>query len=239
MLKTIKDNGDCVIAAIDFKGDVIDESVDVECKLMMTDFQSVNGHAIKNANYPEESPLMSKEWAATGFASKITLGLTIAAQHYGDKQVLCRLEPKTALLALQNYKKGELALVPCTAKIKIVDAQKGSTIATPTDEMLSCWGSAMPTGYSFHLSGSSTAAVCPAWFAQGTSNLKYVNLKVTMVEVEINGKIGQTKLATKDTSTVTVPIFVNTKAVDVGTELMFHKPVVVAEASKKRPFDAL
>jgi len=38
MLKTIKDNGDCVIAAIDFKGDVVDESVDVECKLMMSDF---------------------------------------------------------------------------------------------------------------------------------------------------------------------------------------------------------
>jgi len=66
-----------------------------------------------------------------------------------------------------------------------------------------------------------------------------VNLKVTMVEVEINGKIGQTKLATKETSTITVPIFFSTKAVEEGTELKFHKPVVVAEAGLKRPFDAL
>ena len=84
--------------------------------------------------------------------------------------------------------------------------------------------------------------MCPAWFAQGTAEFKYVNLKVTMVEVEINGKIGQTKLATKETSTVTVPIFFNTKAVEVGTELKYHKPKDdndAARASTKRPFDAI
>ena len=48
MLKTIEYNGDCVIAAFDFKGDVIDESVDVECKLMMNDFQVINSQAVKN-----------------------------------------------------------------------------------------------------------------------------------------------------------------------------------------------
>jgi len=158
--------------------------------------------------------------------------------------VLCRSERKPALFAFQRYKKGELVLVPCTTKIKTVDAQKETQIATPTDEMLSCWGSAMSTSYSFHLSNFKEDIVCPAWFVQGASEIKDVNLKVTMVEVEINGKIGQTKLATKDTSTVTVPIFFNTKAVEVGTELKFHKPkdddaVIVAKAGLKRPFDAL
>ena len=63
MLKEIKDNGDCVIAGFNFKGEVKDESVDVECKLMLADFQGVKGQEIKNASYPEKGPLASTDWS--------------------------------------------------------------------------------------------------------------------------------------------------------------------------------
>jgi hypothetical protein len=101
----------------------------------------------------------------------------------------------------------------------------------------------MPTGYSFHLAPESKEKfVCPAWFAQGTADFKLVNLKVMMFEVEINGKIGQSKLATKETSTITIPMLVNSKSVEEGTELKYHKPKDdndAARASTKRPFDAI
>jgi hypothetical protein len=244
MLKTIKDNGDCVIAAIDFKGDVTKESVDVECKLMMSDYVCGIDKAINNATYPEKGPLTSKQWEATEVASKMSLGLTIAARHYGDMQVLCRSEPRPSLFAIQRYKKGELVLVPCTTKIKTIDEQKETQSVSPLEKMMSCGGSAMPTGYSFHLSSMNVKddIVCPAWFVQGAPDIKDVNLKVTMVEVEINAKIGQTKCTTKETSTVALPMFINTKAVDVGTELKFHKPKDdddQGKAGTKRPFDAI
>jgi hypothetical protein len=153
------------------------------------------------------------------------------------------LEPRSALFALQKYKKGELILVPCTMRIKTIDAKKETQMPTPIEEMLSCRGSAMPTGYSFHLAPESKEKfVCPAWFAQGTADFKLVNLKVMMVEVEINGKIGQSKLATKETSTITIPMLVNSKSVEEGTELKYHKPKDdndAARASTKRPFDAI
>ena len=243
MLKTIKDNGDCVIAAIDFKGDVSEIEVNVECKLMVSDYGSDN-KAFKNATYPEKGPLTSKQWEATEVSSKMTLGLTIAARHYGDMQVLCRSEPRSAVFALQRYKKGELVLVPCTTKIKTIDVQKETQSVSHIEKMMSCGGSAMPTGYSFHLSSmiGKDDIVCPAWFVQGEPDIKDVNLKVTMVEVEINAKIGQTKCTTKETSTVALPIFINTKAVDLGTELKFHKPKDDDDQGKacaKRPFDVI
>jgi hypothetical protein len=244
MLKEIKDNGDCVIAGFNFKGEVNDESVDVECKLMLTDFLCVKGQEIKNASYPEKGPLASTDWATTEFASKITVALTMAARYHGlDKEVLCRLEPRSALFALQKYKKGELILVPCTTRIKTIDAKKETQMPSIIEEMLSCRGSAMPTGYSFHLAPESKEKfVCPAWFAQGTADFKLVNLKVMMFEVEINGKIGQSKLATNETSTITIPMLVNSKSVEEGTELKYHKPKDdndAARASTKRPFDAI
>ena len=242
-LQKIDDNGDCVIAAVDFKGGVTNESVDVECKLMLSDYVCARDKSYENADYPGKGPLTSKQWDATEFMSKLTLGLAIAARHYGDMQVLCRSEPRSAVFALQKYKKGELVLVPCISKIKTIDVQKENQIASPNEKMMSCGGNAMPTGYSFHLCSAGGDIVCPAWFVQGAPDIKDVNLKVTMVDVDINAKIGQTKGTTKETSTVALPIFINTKFIDVGIELKFHKPTLAKDgtdkAGTKRPFDAM
>jgi len=243
MLQKINDNGDCVIAAVDFKGDVINESVDVECKLMMSDYVCARDKSYENADYPGKGPLTSKQWDATEFMSKLTLGLAIASRHYGDMQVLCQSQPKQGAFALQRYKKGELVLVPCTMKIKTIDNQNQKQTASFNEQMMSCGGNAMPTGYSFHLCSTSGDIVCPAWFVQGAPDIKDVNLKVTMVDVDIHAKIGQTKGTTKETTTVALPIFINTKFIDVGIELKFHKPTLAKDgtdkAGTKRPFDAM
>jgi hypothetical protein len=245
-LQKIDDNGDCTIAGFDFKGCVTTETVDVECKLMMSDYVCARDKSYENADYPGKGPLTSKQWSATEFMNKLTLGLSIAARHYGDMQVLCRSEPRSAVFALQKYKKGELVLVPCTSRVKIIDVEKETEKqcnSSPIEKMMSCGGSAMPTGYSFHLCSAGGDLVCPAWFVQGAPDIKDVNLKVTMVDVDINAKIGQTKATTKETSTVALPIFINTKSIDVGIELKFYKPAIANagadKAGTKRPFDAM
>ena len=239
-LQKIDDNGDCAIAGFDFKGCVTTETVDVECKLMMSDYVCARDKSYENADYPGKGPLTSKQWDATEFMSKLTLGLSIAARHYGDMQVLCRSEPRSAVFALQKYKKGELVLVPCTSKVKTIDVQKEKQIASPIEKMMSCGGSAMPTGFSFCLCNTGSEFVCPAWFVQGAPDVKDVNMKVAMVDVEINAKM---KATTKETSTVALPMFINTKSIDVGIELKFYKPPIANpdgnHGGTKRPFDAM
>jgi len=123
-----------------------------------------------------------------------------------------------------------------------VEKEKQSN-TSPMDQMMLCGGSAMPTGYSFHLCNAGGDFVCPAWFVQGAPDIKDVNLKVTMVDVDINAKIGQTKATTKETSTVALPMFINTKSIDVGIELKFYKPPIAKpdgnHGGTKRPFDAM
>jgi len=97
----------------------------------------------------------------------------------------------------------------------------------------------VPSGCSFHLGQMCGDIVCTVWFLQDTDDSKEANLKVSMADVEINLNVGQSRSTTKESSTVALPRFVNTRVVDEGTALVYCQPPKEDTKSLKRPYDAI
>ena len=124
-----------------------------------------------------------------------------------------------------------LGLRPSTKK-------KEDVRASPLDSLTSCGGN-VPSGCSFHLGQMCGDIVCTVWFLQDTDDSKEANLKVSMADVEINLNVGQSRSTTKESSTVALPRFVNTRVVDEGTALVYCQQPKEDTKSLKRPYDAI
>ena len=162
--------------------------------------------------------------------AKITLGLNLAAEQFGDMPVVCRDTPKKAVYALEFRKKGEMTIVPTTLKIK-------TNTSDANQQILMCTVPGIPDGVALTLVSMSGDIVCPAWYMRETNDAREANMGVTMFEVEVDACGG----TSADTSKIAVPLFVNTKRVCVGTELVYCAPAKVegVKATLKRPFDAM
>ena len=236
-LTEIAENGDCKIASIGFKGDVAQKTIDIACETMYAKYAPAKVELPTNAKYPENSATGNEEWKADQFAKNIGVALGTVVCHYGNANVVARESPNRTVFSLQEYKKGELVLVPATTKIKIIDLLKSKDVAA--DPCLFTCGGDVPDGYAFHLKPTPSDIVAPAFFMQSSDDAKVVNMKVMMVRIDIATKVA-TKGAVATSSNVAIPVLINTKGLKEGDELHNLKPAKNDESkSKKRPFDVI
>ena len=238
----ITDNGDGVMASIGFKGNVSTTTIDVACKDLYMNYMPEKSKLPENAKYPSDSASSSPAWKVDQCTKQISIGLASAASHYGDMNVLCRESPSRKVFALQDYKKGELILVPTTLKIKAMKTSKGKVCENFLENLLRCASDGdTPSGYSFHLCPMSGDIVCPVWYLTNTDKSKEANLKVSMIEVAVGATVGVKKSTMNALAKLTLPVFTNSRAVKDGDELMYYKPPKdeKEKVSNKRPFDAL
>jgi len=173
------------------------------------------------------------------FAKEICIAISTVHAKYGDPKVVVRESPSRTVFASADYKKGDLVLVPATNKVKIVDISKAKcNDPTVLETLLTCGGD-VPMGHAFHLSPMlGDSMVSPAWYIKGNEEAKESNLKVFVVHVSIKAQIGTA--TTAKTSSVSIPVFTNSKAVKKGDELFYFRAAKDgADKTKKRPFDVV
>ena len=227
-LENITPEGHGQVRKIDFTGVKGDKFHRVSCESLCRDYVPIKVE-YENADYPSKGPLNNSTWELHEYSAKVTLALGILTRHYGEANVVCRTLPKKSVCALQNFASGSCYIVPTTIKVKAVKE-------CDSDSILACGGHA-PEGYVFELAPGAmpTTIPCPAWFMKDTDTKKYANMKVVMVKVKLNASCKDTS----DSSTIEVPVFVNSRALKASDELVYYKARDVDSRGVKRPFDLI
>ena len=222
-----------------FDGEVVTEEVEgdggeketkvaltiVDYKQFLDTYEKDNRESFEAAKYPDESPLNSIKWTFIEYKSKVCTALGMIGQKVGDANVVCRLKPKRGAIALEHFSAGGLVLVPMSGIIKV--EKVGSEEAT---SMMSCGGSA-PDGYTMVIAPQSEFP-CPAWFVQPTDDESKANVEIAKRPITVQTKFpGRSKVG--DTSTIEIPVFVNSKDVEKGHELLFYKAAKPKGGSKR------
>ena len=246
VLMSIAANGDTVVEKIDITGKVIFVPLAISCEKFYAEYSPDKSGFPENAAYPLHSPVGNRQCVLREATSKIEAAMQLVSKHYGDANVLCRISPRKCAFALQSFKKGELVLVPVTTRIKSFffgtlagDALPSMASLSSLDNLMECTGATLPEGYSFHLQPMMNDVVCPAWYMQDTDDAKNANMKVSMIEVEMNMKVGKPSRQSKESNCINLPVFVNSKPLQWGNVLVFHKPAKESVGGVKRPFDLI
>ena len=143
--------------------------------------------------------------------------------------MLCRSTPGRAVFALEAFAVGSCIVVPSTLKVKAMDADNASGV------FWTCGGDA-PPGFVYELGSMPTAEIpCPAWCMKHNSNKENCNMKIVMRTVNLN--VQEHKGSREAESLVKVPVLQNTKALEVGEELVYYKKNHASSSGTKRPFD--
>ena len=85
-------------------------------------------------------------------------------------------------------------------------------------------------------------AVVPAWSIQSTDEKKHANMKISTVKVVVESAAVMKKVGVqKDSTTIEIPMFVNSKVLKKGTQLYYHCSAddkdEDEEPTNKRKFD--
>ena len=140
-----------------------------------------------------------------------------------------------SVLACQAFKKGDCRLVPAGGTFIAVDMSNHEQIdgLNSLTSMLQINGDLITT-HSFHLTGHVVGdVVVPALCLQSTHEPSHANRKVSMYTRTVS-------VTNADSSTISLPVFVNTKAIKEGDELLYFKPKGERKKdSQKRPFDLI
>ena len=225
-LENITPEGHGLVRKIDFKGVKGDKCHRVLCESLCREYVPIKVE-YENADYPSKGPLNNSAWELHEYSTKVTLALGTATRHYGKANVVCRTSPKKSVCALQNFASGSCYIVPTTIKVKVVKE-------CDSDSILACGGHA-PEGYVFELGAMPTTIPCPAWFMKDTDTKKHANMKVVMVRIKLDASCKDTS----DSSTIEVPVFVNSRALKASDELVYYKAREYDSKGVKRPFDLI
>ena len=197
----------------------------IDYKQFLDTYEKDNRDPFEAAKYPAESALNNKKWTIIEFKSKVGVALGTLGRNVGDVNVICRLKPGRGVIALDNFEAGDLVLVPMSGTIK----------AEPNDSEdaksnMACGGAA-PLGHTMVVAPQSDIP-CPFWFVQPTDDVKKANVTISRRPVVVQTKFtGKPKVA--DSSTIDIPVFVNSKVVQKGCELFFFKEAKSKSGTKR------
>ena len=213
----VENNGGAIVSAVTYKGSLDKQTSTVNCTSFLDLYLSVPGKLPTNADYEHKHAMISPDWQITECSSKITMGLGLLAREIGQVNVIARETPTKRVFACQAFGKGACVLVPVGAGIKAVDKSSTTHHTLPLHAALKCEGDLCAT-HSFHLGAAPGDVVVPALFVQSTSKVIEANMKISMFDVTLCRKSGAGK---PESSKVSLPVFVNHKAIKEGDELIY------------------
>ena len=182
--------------------------------------------------YPEDSPVNNEKWRIQEVKSLIVIALSSIAHNIGDVNVMCRAKPKKGAIALEDFRVGELVLVPVTSGVNI------EKVGTPAAKSpMACVVSKPPKDTVIVLQ-SQFDIPCPMWFVQPHDDDKKVNMKVEMRSfVSLTNFPTSPRAKIAGSSSVEIPVYVNTRAIKAGDELLYYKPQTTTSSIKRTFLD--
>ena len=234
-LRSIADNGACLISHIDYKGDLATPKT-VTFEDMTRSYTPCKVQPPKFAEYPQNGLHCSEEWTFHEYRARVTMALCILTRMFAPASVRIRALPKKAVFATRRFKIGECIIVPTTMKVKCWKTES----ATATAKVFACGGDA-PKGLQLELAPMSADLPCPAWIMQSVAEKKEANMKVKMVKVELTLTVLPS--GSDDRQHIMIPVLENSKTLKEDDELLYHierdAPEGSSGSSKKRTFDLI
>jgi hypothetical protein len=225
-VEAIDDEGMATLRSINYKCELT-TSYHVKCSEFMVHYVPKPTDKFPEIlEYPLKAPQHTDEWADTIWKMQTTLAIDSACAKYGDMDVVCG--PNKSVFANAKFKANQCVLVPITNKIKIVSEYDES------DWLFTCEGDA-PVGKVLELMPMANPKnPVPAWLLSSTIEPKEANMKIVMLSVDVGSTITKGK-AHVSSRKIAVPVLTNSKVLNIGTELKFHRPA--KQAGIKRPYD--
>ena len=222
-LFNIDAEGNASCKPLDFAGVVTGRKKTIKCAELLKNY-APDKRKVEVAAYPQDGPRNNMVWKQHQAKCTVALGLQVLHKKYGDPNGMCRFTPKSAC-AGEKFQAGALALVPVTTKISIAeDGTLSPFVCRPID------------GMNLELNALvSLDFPIPVWYAIPSSDRSEVNMEIVFEKVDVGMGPSDDKDWSHQT-TVEIPILVNPKVIQKGTELTYFKN---AGVSKKRAFDII
>ena len=123
-------------------------------------------------------------------------------------------------------------LVPLTSGLKF------EKVGTPAAKSPMACGMSKPPKDTVIVLQSQFDIPCPMWFVQPNDDDKKVNMKVEMRSVVLQTKFPTSpRPKTAGSSSVEIPVYVNTRAIKAGDELLYYKPPTTTSSIKRTFLD--